>query len=309
MSSPSPDPLFSESAADKPSGYSLLQLFTEGFLMLGRYFIIVYPVFFYFILSSIFIPKSAPNFGQWVWWIIVAGWMGILYIFKAGWSAMMYQAVQEWQVLKEKLRLNQLEKSDIQPIPFSLLKNFLPGMGEFGVPFLMGGILWFLAAALIFGTLLWLGMHFVGLPHSLITLLEKEPVNPNDVQKLLLKANPAEQTQLAQWNLIFLGLLLLFAVYNGLTFFWQQFIIIKQCNPFQAFFLSGRHACKHPFQTLVLMLSFGFAVFCFSFVTGLSDIGTFFGNFLLIITMVFFGLLLFSYIAHTDDHVDTPAAS
>src|SRR5205814_847454 len=127
-----------------PSSSSLLLLFVETFAVMGRYFIIVYPVFLYFILCSFLMPHSVPNFSQGAWWVVSLGLIAVLYIFKAGWSAMMYKAVQEWQDLHKRLTSPEGPVAQIQPIPFSLLKEFIPGMGQFGVSFLLGGVLWVL---------------------------------------------------------------------------------------------------------------------------------------------------------------------
>lgn len=296
----------SEEAAGRAQPPALSPLFLETFLILGRYFVIVYPVFFYFILQSLLVPRTQPDFNHWPWWVVTIGLVAILFIFKAGWHVMMYQATQEWLGMRAKLASAQNAPEELMPtIPFSILKAFIPGMGEYGLAFLMGGILWLLFTGLPVGLVVALGLYFIGIPQSLLALFSRPDVTPQDIQSWYETISALERSQLQNWNLIILATLVTLLIINGLTLFWQQFLILKQCNPVKAFFYSIRHALRHPVQTLIILVYFTAFYAAFALMVNLSDLFAFLGIFLLILTMVYFGLLLFLYLARVDAPSET----
>lgn len=280
----------------------LLQLFGETFLLLGRYFVLVYPIFLYFILSSLVVPKTPPDFSHWAWWVLLVGLMSILFLFKAGWNFMMYKAVQEWQEVTQRTSEEEKQEgsSGLSQIPFGLLKHFIPGIGEYGVPFLIGGFVWILLTGLPTGLLAWIGYQLIGIPAFFISLLNNPQLTSGDIQKALETISAVERTQLNDWNLLFLLMLLIITLLNGLTLFWQQYIIIHQCNPLRAFLYSARQALKHPFNTLVILTCFSTLYLFFCLFAGFHDLAAFFGNFFLILTIVFFGLFTFLYLLRGD---------
>jgi hypothetical protein len=303
MTTASPDPEHNASLTNpssSPADKSLMQLFSETFLMLGRYFIIVYPVFLYFIISSLVIPRTAPDFSHWAWWVVQFGLVAILFIFMSGWNAMMYQAVQEWQVLKQKASESDIQ-SEVQQVPFRLFKEFIPGMGQYGLPFLVGGFIWLLMVSAIVMLFVWLGVYYVGIPKIFMTILEHSEITQTEIEHLVETLSALEKTQLANWNLILLGLFFSVMIINGLTLFWQQFIIMKQCNPFKAILLSARQAVRHPVKTFIILFCSGFLSVGLTLFSSLSTLTAFFGQFLLILSMVFFGLFMYLYLLQNVD--------
>lgn len=319
MDAPTPDSPENRPAPEEPlrqnGSDSLTQLFIESFFLMGRYFVIVYPVFLYFILSGFLVPQAAiPDFSQWAWWVVSIGLLAILFIFKAGWNAMMYKAVTEWQDLRHRVfeKKEDVPREELQRIPFGLLKEFIPGMGQYGVPFLVGGGIWFVAACMLAGLMMWLGYHFIGIPEFITTALSNpeapgkgaqhliETMSTMDQAQFMQMLSAQERTQLDRWYLILIGIFILLAALNALTLFWQQYLIIKQCNPFKAFFYSGRQAIRHPFQAMVILFYFSIFMLSFSLMEKSGGLGAFLGEFLLILTIVFFGLFLFLYLLRVD---------
>ncbi len=282
---------------------SLASLFVETLVMLGRYFIIVYPVFLYFILSSLVIPKTAPDFSHWGWWVITVGLAAILYIFKAGWNVMMLKAVENWQSLQGNKASVQTETPQAPFFPIMLLKDFIPGMGEYGLPYLIGGLLWFLMFGIPIGSLIWVGYWFVGLPHGVLTLLQQENVTTAEFQKIIANLSVAEIHRINEWTIILLVSLVLLILINTMTLFWQQYLVLKQCSPFKAFAYSAKQALRHPFKTFFIAIIIGMFNLLSYEISATSTIGAFLGNFLIILLMVFFGLFQFLYLIRQDEEV------
>jgi hypothetical protein len=302
MNQPSPEPTgqsANDASQEAPQG-SVFSLFGETFLLLGRYFLIVYPVFLYFIISSLMVPRTAPDFGHWAWWVISLGLLGILFIFKAGWNHMMYKAVEDWQELKQKATQPEGVAVEMAQIPFRILKEFIPGIGVYGPSFLIGGFVWVIFIALPVVLLAWLGYQYIGIPEFFQTLLTRPELTPQEVEQAMQSLTPTEKSQISSWNWLFLLALVLLAVVNALTLFWQQYIILRQCNPFKAFVYSARQALSRPFNTVVILLYFSFFYFVFTLMGGFSSLMAFLGNFMLIITIVFFGLFMFLYLLRVD---------
>ncbi len=287
-----------------PSGAGILPLFAETFLLVGRYFIIVYPVFLYFILSSFLLPHTTPDFSHWAWWVVSLGLVAILYIFKAGWSLMMYRAVKEWQVFQQRLLQGPVADADepfpLPMIPFSLLKEFIPGMGQYGLTFLLGGILWALCVITPIGLLVWGAYHWIGSPEFILPLYNQNTLTFQDFQQFWDRLPMHQKTQLSQWNLVSMAAMGILFIVNALTLYWQQYVILKDTHAFKAFWLSARRAVRHPFQTVLILVYFWTFYLFFSLVGNMSDVLAFLGIFLLILTMVYFGLFLFLYLLRID---------
>ncbi len=286
---------------------SLVQLFAETLPMLARYLVIVYPIFFCLILIGLLfnfvIPNQSPDFGQWNWWVICLGIVSIVYLCQAGWNMMMYKAVEDWQTFKKDISTvkpsspEKLEEEGVMNTPFVLLKAFFPGVGEYGPSFLVGGFLWVLIMAIPIAIIMWVGYTYIGIPSFLTAFQPTSQLSPQDIQNIVDKLPAIQQNQLNEWGLLAIGAMILIAILNGLTYYWQQYLIIKQCNPFKAFIYSASQALHHPLRTILIMLFFGLLGFTFLIFQSLPSFLAFIGSFLSILATVYFGLFMFLYIA------------
>ncbi len=296
-SNPSPEKLTQPNAPR-----SLTQVFMETFLVLGRYLVIVYPVFLFFIISSMVFPRTAPTGDTvWAWWLIFAGLSAAQLLFKAGWSLMMFNAVKEWSGMKQTMLTSRQIPPDIQRIPFGLLKDFLPGIGIYGPSFLLGGIGLSVLSLIPVAALLWVGYQVVGISDALREQLMSFNISPGWYESATKAYMGMSTDQHLGWFLITLAIIAIYALINGLTIFWQPFVIIRQCNPFKAYLYSIRHVLRHPFNTLVILIYIGISMATFSLMSGMATIGAFIGNFLWILSIVFFGLFMFMYLDRFDD--------
>ena len=281
-----------------PQPVSMLGLFQEALPLLSRYFIIVNPVFLFSCLSY-FMPSAPPKFHPVAWWSVTTGLVAILFLFQAGWNWMMYKSVEMWEFEKHPVSP---PPEDLVEGPFywiKLLNAFMQGLGEFGLPFLIGGILWSLVTLLHVWLFLICQSQVPGF-HHYTELIQQFSTDPTQGQNLLMNLPEAEMEQIAGCILLIIGGFLVSSVINYLLQFWQPYLLIKRCNPFKAMVYSVRHVLRHPVQSFMIwggfiLLSF----FCLSF-TLLPALVSMFSLLLMVIGIVYFGLLQYLYLAEGD---------
>jgi hypothetical protein len=268
----------------------------EAFMLLGRYFVVIYPIFLYFILRSLLSPKTLPNYQHWEWWVVSIGFIAIWFLFEAGWHAMTFQAVK----LYEAQRLGPLPESTPEAVfPFALVRAFFPGLGEYGPRFLVGGFLNFLLFALPAAAMVWLGIKFIGIPHLILPFLNSPDFQAQQFEKAFLAASTAEQMQLMMWEGLFWAVLLLILLITNLTMYWRPYVLIQNISPPRAFIRSIRFICKRPFLTIqILFLSV--ALGALAALTTLSPWTALFGFFLMILIMLYLQFLMYLILYRAD---------
>jgi len=276
------------------------QLMMEAFMLLGRYFVVIYPIFLYFILRSLLSPKALPDYQHWAWWVVSVGFIAIWFLFEAGWHAMTFQAVQLYET--QRTQTIPENPSEIPPeivFPFALLRAFIPGIGEYGLRFLVGGFLNIMLFALPAAAMIWLGIQTIGIPHLILPFLNTPEFQTQQFEKAFLAASAPEQMQLLLWEGIFWAILLLTLLVTNLTMYWRPYVIMHQFSPPRAFLKSVRFIFKHPLLTIqILFLSVALGLL--AALTSLSTWTALFGFFLMILIMLYLQFILYLVLYRAD---------
>lgn len=232
-----------------------------------RHFPLVYPIFAFFVLLDFVIPKTAEAFqpeytGKWM--LLIAAIYCIWLLFESGWTYMAYEATKKY------LNKTPVASGDEEPgfssisESFSVLKNFFPGVGHYGVSFLVAGFLEFLPKILILG----LGYYVLGAPQKLGALvatyqhvLSQPSLSITEQQQALNQQLPKVLTEhdVNQLSLWFLLLLLTFAVsiiIKMSLLYWRCQICRNDENPVKALWSNLLLVAKHPFATIGINLFF-----------------------------------------------------
>ena len=305
-------------------GYPLTSVFKEAFILLGRHFTLVYPVYFYFLVLILVIPQHAVMDESWQWQVIGFGLVAIWFIFQAGWYAAMKPKVLAWlktqhhrHVADQLLNHDCFEStrsqapSDTSGLrdweetthkPWQFLSDFFWGVGQYGPMFLLAGMIWFgVTVFLPYRLGQWLCETVIGMPAFLVALKTKPtPPTQEEIEALLRTVSVADQVLFLKWVGVAFGFGLLTIILNTFFLYWPQFVLLKTANPFKALWASIRYAVSHLGTSIVINTVLVMTTITLMGVSVLSDITAFFANLLLIISVVYFGLLTFLVVLHSD---------
>lgn len=296
-------------AAELPSLFKLLGYSTQ---VVGRFFPMVYPIFGYFVLTSFLIPQGKIALDHWGLWTIYIGIFLIMFLFKAGWNAMMFEACQSWMRqagLIKKTGSGLITETSENMTPsffesFQVLGKFLPGIGAYGLDYLLGCLLETVLLALPFVLALGLAYQFVGFPQLYLdgmfkiieTALSSGTALDQEKMRTLVYGLPDSESAkfMGCFLLLFLaGLVSLFI--QIVTVYWEPIVRRDNCNAFVAFARSVKTALKQPFSTLLIWFYFSscFVLLCLFMAT--SEWGMVIGNFVNILFVALFGCYLYLY--------------
>lgn len=292
--------------------FPLAPMFWEAMLLLGRYFVLVYPVFVYFILDSIIRSMSQWNaVAHPAWWIVNIGMFCIFNLFAAGWNGMIFQALKEWEQLRQQVAAANTWPEEIKRIPFGLLKQFIPHLGQHGPRFLIGALLWGVLNILPLAGLVAVGMAVVGVPPEMkeifSLMMRSEAPAVAEINTLLAGLSAQAQWRIAQWNLLAIAAMLLMFLVAWLTMFWQQHLYVSDVNPAKALWRSARTVLKSPFKTLLIILANSAFWMTLSVLAAVSSLFIFLGPFLWILGIIYFDLLKYLYVVRSEARLSQTA--
>jgi len=159
------------------------------FNLTNRYIILATPLILYTLVSSIYLAISTNN-GKLINLIVAILLFGLMTgAFIAGWFKMVKLAV--------------VETEDVEP--FSLLKNFPEGVGEFFLPSLGALIVVFMLSILMLIASYFIGLNFIGNPDVSADALSKAMQNPIVLKSFILSLNPEQLIKINLWNMLILG--------------------------------------------------------------------------------------------------------
>lgn len=302
-------------------GYPLTSVFKEAFVLLGRHFTLVYPVYFYFLVLILVIPQHAVMDESWQWQVIGFGLVAIWFIFQAGWHAAMKPKVLAWlktqhhrQMADQFVRNDYGDSSRTSTMasgrdwdetpnkPWQFLTDFFWGVGQYGPMFLLAGMLWFgITVFLPYRAAQWWCESVIGTPAVIMDIKTKAAtMTQAEIETLLHSVSTADQLIIMKWGAVMLGFGLLTIVLNTFFLYWPQFVLLKTPNPFKALWASIRYAVSHPGTSIVINTALVFTTMVLMGISAVSEITAFFANLLLIISVVYFGLLTFLVVLHSD---------
>lgn len=305
-------------------GYPLTSVFKEAFVLLGRHFTLVYPVYFYFLVLIMVIPQHAVMDNSWAWKVMGFGLVAIWFIFQAGWYAAMKPKVLAWlktqhhrQVAEQFHNHDHFESNRTQAPtessgpreweektnkPFQFLIDFFWGVGQYGPMFLLAGMIWFaITVFLPMQASQWVCETVVGIP-AFITKLQARTTPPSqaELETMVRAMSVADQVMVMKLGAVMFGFGFLTIILNTFFLYWPQFVLLQTTNPFKALWASIRYAVTHPGTSIVLNTVLVFTTIVLMAASVVSDIVAFFANLLLIISVVYFGLLTFLVVLHSD---------
>ncbi|MCA9797988.1 MAG: hypothetical protein KC474_00435 [Cyanobacteria bacterium HKST-UBA04] len=274
---------------------SLLTCLAESVRLMNMFYGLIYPVFLYFILASMTLSPllsstAAPNSlsPSPAWVLLMLCYLALWFVFQSGWHAAMVAGVRFWVKALPNHQLSQpdttdtvdLSTSDLAQVPrgiLQLFKAFGLGLGEYGMRFLLTGLLWYvLALALPSLALTVVGLKFIGVPKGFVTLWQQALGDPgmtvNQLAQALNQLGPAELAQLNHWGWLMLAMAAVILVTNALSLFWPQFLVLYNLNPLKTLWHSARFSLKHWPWALGIGILYGLAFIIILVLNNLSDL-------------------------------------
>ena len=209
----------------------------------NEYIVLATPLILYSLVSSMYLLVSASG-GKLIN-LLLAIIMFVLMTgaFVAGWFNMIKSAIT---------------KPDRED-PNSLLKEFIPGVGEFFVSSIGALLLMFIIAIISLTFSYHIGINTIGNPTISTEALSNALQNPASLKAFVAGLSIEQLTKINHWNMLILGTVTL--VYF-ITFLHIPCLFFKNKNPFIAFFISLKDTFSRPFFktlgifTLIFVLNF-----------------------------------------------------
>lgn len=241
----------------------MIKYFTRAFKITNENIILATPLVLSLFLLSVYlgIAKNAPETWPSIILLLITT-IFMLSAFFAGWFFMVKRAIdigrEEFAADEDKARAS-----------FNLLKELPVGIGEYFFSF-VGGLILYAALFLLLSFIGYeIGLHFIGKVG--IGFGEfKAAISSSTAMKTLVSSLSVEQlAKLNAWNLLFLTTM---AIFSFITLFWGAHIIIKNKNPFVAFFQALNFTFKNFSSSIILFFYISIINFAISFINAVSTL-------------------------------------
>lgn len=276
---------------------SVLHLIGESFSVFRRNFVLVYPLLFFLLIISLLKPSEAGIPELDLKWILLLVSMSCLYFaFLSGWYTMVAEACRRWMERKSKppQELTPQEVTAELLDPFTLFRQFLPGVGEYFGSFLLGGGIQVGAVLLIFGVAHLLIDQYIGVPVFLGELVNIK--TEAEAQALINALSPEAQEQFGNFTLVILGSLLAYGVFYLLTMLWSPFVILHRVNALTAYRMSLVQWFRDPLRVLLIALWFFLLNSLLMMVPPAGPLLLILFQFLFMFLKTYFAVMLFLYV-------------
>lgn len=240
----------------------------EVFNLTNKYIILLTPLILYSLISSVYLAASAT--GKMVNIIIaVIMYTLITSAFFAGWFNMIKISVS----------------SSVRQDTNSLMKEFVPGVGEYFLPSLGAIYNIFLFLILMFIVSFIFGAKFIGDPNISVEALSKALETADALKTFLMSLSVEQLNKLNQWNIL---LLITMTISYFIMILYFPALFFKRKNPYIALLIS----LKDLFSKNILK-TLGFFTLIFMFNTIISivsaiSIGNVIMHFLLTLANFYF---------------------
>lgn len=198
------------------------------FEITNRYIVLATPLLLFSLFSSVYMYASI-NGGK-IFSILIALIIMTLMTsaFLAGWLKMVKTAV---------------ENPDDEGA-YLLMKEFVPGVGEFFLSSIGAVLIIFLLFGIIMTGAYFLGNNIIGNPGISADALANAMKNTAELKTLLLSLSTEQLLKLNLWNILLMGALL---VNYLLIFLYMPTLFFKNKNPFVAFIISLKDLFSRKF--------------------------------------------------------------
>lgn len=205
--------------------------FCEVFCLTNKYIVLATPLILYSLFSSVYMAASAT--GKLINILIAVVLFGLMTsAFIAGWFNMI------------KIAVSAPTRDDAN----SLIKEFLPGVGEYFIPSLGLVSNVFILVVLMFIMSFVLGTKFIGDPGISAEALSKALESAPALKAFLASLTMNQLEILNKWNILLLGTM---SLSYFLMILYVPALFFKRKNPYVAFFISIKDLfSKNIFKTL-----------------------------------------------------------
>jgi hypothetical protein len=216
----------------------------QSFGVLSRFFTLLYPLLGLALLLSALMPQEAPAL-EWRWGILFALLFLLYCAMMAGWYAMIGDALR-----KTLLPTPAEEKPSMLPDSFKVFRSFLPGIGQYFAPVVVGNVVFFAGVALLVGVCWWLIANWAGGWPPVFEELLKLNGNQLEAARRLQALTGAETLQFTRTMVVLMGGVIAYALYTLLMVFWPACLVLGNMNIGRAVLKSMQIFLKHPFAAL-----------------------------------------------------------
>jgi hypothetical protein len=275
----------------------LASIFSDSFIILSRYFTLVYVFFLFLLLIGFLLPRQAePSLDPaWIALAVVVVLIGMAFL--AGWFSMITKACLNFLVGKNRITTEE-EPDPALPLmeSFALFREFFPGIGTHFISFAIGG---FLNLGVLAAILYFVQDATASMGPS-IDLMEKLARMDLPQREAEMRAMSFAQLEaLSRLSLIIMGGVIGYGVFVLLTMFWPAFVILHQQNVFKAYWQSILQFFRDPFRVIAIGLFFvlGHVLPLLLFAGG-SVFLLVMCQFLLMLLEIYTVVVLFVYVLH-----------
>lgn len=241
---------------------NLLNIFTRAYKLVSQNVVLVQPLLIFMLLTSLIIPSAAS--------LVSAPLIAVCFLlisifalnsaFIAGWYCMFKEAIalsSKPVVSKEQYTENSI----------SIFKTFTPGVGKYFVQTLLAMIVYF-AVPLVFLVIVgYLATH--GLGYTKALTLSQKLLSVKTQSEIVSILSTISKNDLAYLDKLSILTMIGFAVWNYLSLFYLQAVVMLQKSSLKAFVQSFKAVLKYPLKSFTLLL---FSVFGFLFTNILTTV-------------------------------------
>lgn len=215
----------------------------------NKYIVLATPLILYSLISSVYLVTSASGNKIFILLFALILFFFMTSAFLSGWFNMI------------KLAILAPEKED----PNSLIKEFVPGVGEFFLYTSGAMILVLLIISLLSIISFFIGAHFIGDPGVSAEALAKALQTPSMLKAFIATLSSEQLVKINHWNLLAMATM---TVGYFVLFLYMPTLFFKNKNPFKAYFISLKDLFSKKFFKSVgiflLIFVFNFLISIFS---------------------------------------------
>lgn len=268
---------------------SINQLFLRSWHILKYNLILVQPLLLFFLLIGLATSHVNTNpLANKAGAVLMIAIFALSCAFISGWFSMLQKSLET-----SDKNLSQEERAIYS---INLFKEFFPGVGQYFPHILLGAILYFVLAFILINIVDFIGIKFIGIPHSLMKQdLTSVLVSDEMAKRVMSNISAADKVKMMKWYILTLGSI---GFLNYLTMFWAQAVVIADRSFFKAYLESFKAVITKPVATFAIFFSYWISVIIASIICQIGVINIIFqflGLMLMVMIVVYFTVLTFLY--------------
>lgn len=245
----------------------MIKYFSRAFGITNENIILTTPLVLFLMIFSVYLEVSRNaifNAPALILMLITSLFM--FSAFLAGWFFMVKRAV-------DLDKIDFIIDEDKARASFALMKEIPLGIGNYFLSFVSGLILYAGLIALFSIIAYGLGEHFIGKIDLNTFGLKLASLTPETMKKFVESLSMDQRILLAKWNFLIVSAL---TIFSFITMFWPAHVIIKNKNPFIAFFQALKFTFKNFLPSVILFVYISFVEFAVQLVNAVSVVNPIF---------------------------------